>query len=100
MKEKRIKVLKVEPGKVPEVVWLKNTLSEIGFQDILIRKRDRIGIQTERIDCDYYRFLKGDIQAVNAFYGEYILVFSCIATSTVPYLSTSAGKGNKSACRR
>lgn len=55
---------------------LKNTLSEIGFQDILIRKRDRIGLQTERIDCDYYRFLNGEIQAVNAFYGEYMSQYS------------------------
>ena len=29
MKEKRIKVLKVEPGKAPEIVWLKNTLHEL-----------------------------------------------------------------------
>ena len=29
MKETRIKVLKVEPGKAPEVVWLENTLSAL-----------------------------------------------------------------------
>ena len=55
---------------------LRNTLSEIGFENVLIRKRDRIGIHTDRIECDYYRFLKGDIQAINSFHGEYMNQYS------------------------
>jgi two-component SAPR family response regulator len=55
---------------------LKNTFSSIGLNDILIRKRDRIGIETDRIECDYYRFLMGDVQAVNAFHGEYMSQYS------------------------
>ncbi len=55
---------------------LKNTFSSLGLNDILIRKRNRISLNTERIDCDYYRFLKGDIQAVNAFHGEYMSQYS------------------------
>ena len=55
---------------------LKNTLAGIGLKDILLRKRDRIGLHTGKIECDYYRFLKGDIQAVNAFQGEYMTQYS------------------------
>ena len=55
---------------------LRNTLSKIGFEDVLIRKRDRIGIHTDRIECDYYRFLMGDIQAINSFHGEYMSQYS------------------------
>ena len=47
-----------------------------GLKDILLRKRDRIGLHTGKIECDYYRFLKGDIQAINAFQGEYMTQYS------------------------
>ena len=55
---------------------LKNTFRKLGLEDILIRTKDRIGLHTEKIDCDYYRFLKGDIQAVNAFRGVYMSEYS------------------------
>lgn len=55
---------------------LKKTLAFIGLDHIMIRKRDRIGLQTDQIECDYYRFLKGDIQAINAFRGEYMKQYS------------------------
>ena len=60
---------------------LRNTLRAIGFADVLIRKRDRIGLQTDRIECDYYRFLKGDLQAINSFHGEYMSQYSWAETT-------------------
>jgi len=55
---------------------MKHTFSGIGMNDLLIRKRDRIGLHTERIECDFYRMLNGDIQAINAFHGEYMREYS------------------------
>ena len=55
---------------------LKRTLSEIGINHPVIRRRDTIGIDPTSLDCDYYRFLKGDIQAINAFHGEYMKQYS------------------------
>lgn len=55
---------------------LKKTFSEIGAENILIRRRGAIGVDTSRMDCDYYRFLKGDLQAINAFTGEYMRQYS------------------------
>ena len=55
---------------------LKGTLSEMGMNNIVIRRRDAVGIDSSFLDCDYYRFLKGDIQAVNAFRGEYMKQYS------------------------
>lgn len=55
---------------------LKGTFSAIGVNDIVIRRRDAIGIDSTILDCDYYRFLKGDIQAINAFHGEYMKQYS------------------------
>ena len=55
---------------------LKGTFSEIGLSGIVIRRRGAVGIDTSLVDCDYYRFLKGDIQAVNSFCGEYMKQYS------------------------
>ena len=55
---------------------LKGTLSKIGINNIVIRRRDAIGIDSTMLDCDYYRFLKGDIQAINVFHGEYMKQYS------------------------
>ena len=69
---------------------LKRTLSEIGMNSIVIRRRDAVGIDPTLLDCDYYRFLKGDIQAINAFRGEYMKQYSW-AESTLGNIMT----GNK-----
>ncbi len=55
---------------------LKGTLSAIGAKNIVIRRRGEIGIDATGLDCDYYRFLKGDIQAINAFQGQYMEQYS------------------------
>ncbi len=55
---------------------LKATLSDLGLNNIVIRRRGAIGVDSTCLDCDYYRFLKGDIQAVNAFHGEYMTQYS------------------------
>ena len=64
---------------------LKGTLSQIGINNIVIRRRGSIGIDSTCLDCDYYRFLKGDIQAVNAFRGEYMKQYSW-AESTLGHI--------------
>ena len=46
------------------------------MDDILIRKGSTLAIRPERIDCDYYRMLEGDMSAVNAFRGEYMEQYS------------------------
>lgn len=55
---------------------LKNTLHGIGMDDVLIRKGGTLAIRPERLDCDYYRMLEGDMTAVNAFRGEYMEQYS------------------------
>ena len=69
---------------------LKGTLSDIGVNNVVIRRRDTIGIDPTFLDCDYYRFLKGDIQAVNAFRGEYMKQYSW-AESTLGNIIMSRG---------
>ena len=65
-------------------------MQNIGAKNIVIRRRDTIGIDPTFLDCDYYRFLKGDIQAINAFRGEYMKQYSW-AESTLGNIIMSRG---------
>lgn len=55
---------------------LKNTLAEIGMEDALIRRSGLIAIKRDMVDCDYYRMLDGDMDAVNSYRGEYMTQYS------------------------
>lgn len=55
---------------------LKETLKGIGLEDVLIRRKNNIAIRADLLDCDYYRMLEGDMAAVNAFRGEYMVNYS------------------------
>lgn len=55
---------------------LRATLRELGLEDILIRERRQLAIRRDRVDCDYYRMLQGDVEAINAFNGTYMPEYS------------------------
>ena len=55
---------------------LKNTLTQIGMEDVLIRDRQQVAIRRDLIDCDYYNMLAGDMAWVNAYKGEYMMDYS------------------------
>ena len=61
---------------------LKSTLDHIGMSDILIKRRATLAINADKIDCDYYRMLSGDMDAVNAFRGEYMTDYSWAELTT------------------
>lgn len=64
---------------------LRTTLEEQHAGDVLIRNRNTISVNCGLIDCDYYRFLKHDLQAVNHYQGEYMSQYSW-AEMTIPVL--------------
>lgn len=51
---------------------LRETLREAGIEELLEIKNGFLRVRTELIDCDLYRFLKNDPEAVNAYRGEYM----------------------------
>ena len=55
---------------------LRRIFGSIGREDLIIRKDGRIAVRREAIDCDYYRMLAGDMDAVNDFQGEYMTQYS------------------------
>lgn len=55
---------------------LRTTFRDLEENSIIIKQRDLIAVDPDRVDCDYYRFLAGDQGAVNAFRGEYMTNYS------------------------
>lgn len=55
---------------------LNKSLNKVDAQNIIIRKNNIIGIDKEKIKCDYYDFQKGDPKALQSFNGEYMTQYS------------------------
>ena len=60
---------------------LRSTLKENGISEIFELKRSSMRIIPELIDCDLYRFLNGDADAVSTYRGEYMTQYSWASLS-------------------
>lgn len=55
---------------------LKNTLKAVGMEKVLIREHRELAVRKDLLDCDYYRMLEGDMEALNSYRGEYMTEYS------------------------
>lgn len=55
---------------------LKKTLEKYGVGDVLVIKRNSFAVDVNKIECDYYKYLEGDVAAINSYCGEYMSQFS------------------------
>ena len=55
---------------------LRKTLGSIGMESLLIREHRQVAIRRDMVDCDYYRMLDGDVDALNSFNGDYMKQYS------------------------
>ncbi|WP_026528111.1 response regulator [Butyrivibrio sp. VCD2006] len=65
---------------------LKDTLDEYGVGDIFESEKGLMRVVPEKFDCDLYRFLNNDEEAIDSFRGEYMSSYSW-ACETEGYLS-------------
>lgn len=63
---------------------LMETLKSINCQDIINSQRGKMGIEKDKIDCDYYQWLEGTAVGINAYHGEYMMQYSW-GEMTKPY---------------
>ena len=75
------------------IASLVKTLRDVGETEPILKNRHGILVNTARIDCDYYRFLEGDIRAINSFTGQYMSAYSW-AEFTTGYLENQLQKRN------
>ena len=73
------------------VASLVKTLHSVDVKDLILKNRQGILINTKIVDCDYFRFLEGDVRAINSFTGEYMSSYSW-AEFTVGYLENQMQK--------
>lgn len=55
---------------------IRKVFEEKNLPELIIKEYSKIAIRPDKIDCDYYRFLDGDVNAVNSFMGEYMKQYS------------------------
>lgn len=55
---------------------IKSMMNAVGEKDVLRKERNSISINVNEVDCDYYKFLQGDVRTINAFSGEYMTNYS------------------------
>ena len=67
------------------IASLVKSLHAVDVKDLILKNRQGILLNTRIVDCDYYRFLEGDMRAINAFTGQYMSAYSW-AEFTVGYL--------------
>ena len=66
---------------------LRRTLHKVGKEDILIKTRNHLSLNPEKIKCDAYDYEKGIVSAVNAFRGEYMVNYSWAEFKTGTYVA-------------
>lgn len=52
------------------------SLREYGVEAAVTKKFNSVSVNKDCIDCDYYRFLQGDVSAVNSYHGEFMAQYS------------------------
>ncbi len=55
---------------------LLKTLRQVGAEDVIVKNRLGIAVDPDKLDCDAYRFARGEPAAVNAYRGEYMSPYS------------------------
>ena len=66
---------------------LRKTLRKVGQEDILIKTRNHLSVDPDKIKCDAYDYEKGIVSAVNSFRGEYMVNYSWAEFKTGVYVS-------------
>ena len=73
------------------IASLVKTLHLVEVKDLILKGRQGILLNTKIVDCDYHRFLEGDVRAINSFAGQYMSAYSW-AEFTVGYLESQIQK--------
>lgn len=73
------------------IASLVKTLHSVEVKDLILKNRQGILVNTKIVDCDYYRFLEGDVRSINSFTGQYMSAYSW-AEFTVGYLENQLQK--------
>ena len=68
------------------IAELRHVFLSVGAENVIVKSRNRIAVNREAVDCDYYDFLRHIPSAVNSYRGEYMSQYSWaeITTASLP----------------
>lgn len=55
---------------------MRNTFKKAGVEDVICKSYNHLSVNVDKIDCDYYRFLQGDVKVINQYNGEFMTNYS------------------------
>lgn len=58
------------------IIGLISDHKDEGYDDIVIKQNRQIYVNRDKIDCDIYNAINGDVSALNSFHGEYMIEYS------------------------
>ena len=58
------------------VADMRNTFKKAGAEDVIWKSYNSLAVNTDKIDCDYYRFLNGEAKIINQYSGEFMMNYS------------------------
>lgn len=58
------------------IIGLVDDLKKAGYDDVVIKQNRQIYINKNRVSCDLYDVLNGDMKSLNSFRGEYLIEYS------------------------
>lgn len=58
------------------------SLKQVNAVDVIVKKWNYLAVDISKIECDYYKFLTGDVIAVNSYMGEYMVNYSWAEMTT------------------
>ena len=73
---------------------LNHTLEGAGVTGLLVRGRSMLAIDTGKVDCDYYNYLRGDRSSANTYRGEYMTQYSWAEVTRSALRQQAAGAAN------
>ena len=74
-----------------QISLMMKTLKEAGADDVIVKNRNNISIDVDKVNCDYYRFLEKDPAAENLYMGEYMTNYEWAEFKT-EYLDSTLDK--------
>ena len=70
---------------------LRRTLDGLGHPDVIVKRRGSVAIRAAAVQCDYFDFLRGSPEGINAYKGEYMCQYSWAEATSALLVSRGIG---------
>ena len=58
------------------IIGLMDDLKHEGYEGVVVKQNRQLYVNKDRISCDIYDAIDGDVDALNSYHGEYLIEYS------------------------